>query len=116
MKKIILSLVAIGLLCSGTMYAKKLPSVAVKLPSELKQAITDQLQYPDYAKDNYIEGVVWMKICVTDASTIKIVDISASNQELGKYVKKELSSLYIEKPGCKQNQVFYLKVKFDLLN
>jgi len=116
MKKILLILVAFTFFCCANIYAKKLPTVAAKLPTELKEVITEQLQYPDFAEDNYIEGVVWMRICVTEASVVKIVDISASNQELGAYVKKELSSLYIEKPGCKKGQVFYLKVKFDLLD
>lgn len=116
MKRIFLLLVAIAFLCSGNIHAKKLPTVAAKLPNELKQVISEQLQYPKDAQNQYIEGVVWMRICVTEASAIKVVDISATNQELGEYVKKELSSLYIEKPGCKSGKVFYLKVKFDLLD
>lgn len=115
MKK--LSVILILLLFAGStaLQAKKLPTVAAKLPTQLKEVITDQLNYPDEAKDNYIEGEVWMKVCVTEASVIRIVDISSTDQELGKYVKKELSSLYVENPGCKAGQVFYLKVKFDLL-
>ena len=115
MKKLGIILAAFLIIGITNVQAKKLPTVAAKLPSHLKEVITDQLTYPDFAEDNYIEGEVWMKVCVTDASVIKIVDISSTNQKLGNYVKKELSSLYVEKPGCKAGQVFYLKVKFDLL-
>lgn len=115
MKK--LSIILVLLLFAGAiaLQAKKLPTVAAKLPTHLKEVITDQLDYPDKAENDYVEGEVWMKLCVTDASVIRIVDISSTNQELGKYVKKELSSLYVENPGCKAGQVYYLKVKFDLL-
>ncbi len=115
MKKLGIILAALLIIGIINVEAKKLPTVAVKLPSHLKEVITDKLAYPDFAEDNCLEGEVWMKVCVTDASVIKIIDISSTNQDLGSYVKKELSSLYVEKPGCKAGQVFYLKVKFDLL-
>ncbi len=115
MKKLGIILVALLIMSVANVEAKKLPTVAAKLPSHLKEVITDQLNYPEFAEDNYVEGEVWMKVCVTDASVIKVVDISSTNPELGSYVKSELSSLYVEKPGCKAGQVFYLKVKFDLL-
>lgn len=115
MKKLGIILAALLIIGVANVQAKKLPTVAAKLPSHLKEVITDQLAYPEFAEDDYVEGEVWMKVCVTDASVIKIVDISSTNQELGTYVKKELSSLYVENPGCKAGQVFYLKVKFDLL-
>lgn len=115
MKK--LSVVVLLFLFVGTLslQAKKLPTVAAKLPNHLKEVITDQLNYPDKARHDYVEGEVWMKICVNEASVLRVVSISATNPELGEYVKKELSSLYVENPGCKAGQVFYLKVKFDLL-
>lgn len=115
MKKLSIILTLLLFVGVTVMQAKKLPTVATKLPNHLKEVISDQLNYPDEAEDNYIEGEVWMKICVTEASVIRVVDISSTNQELGTYVKKELSSLYVEKPGCKAGQVFYLKVKFDLI-
>lgn len=96
--------------------AKKLPTVAEKLPANLKEMITDNLDYPKDAKAQLLEGDVWMKICVSDESTLNVVDISSTNPNLGEYVKKELSSLYVENPGCKSGHVYYLKVKFDLTN
>lgn len=98
-----------------TLFAKKAPTVAAKLPDNLKEVVMNQIDYPDFAQKDLINGYVMMKICITDASLLKIVDLSSTNQALGEYVESCLSSLYIEKPGCKANQIFYLKVKFNLL-
>jgi len=96
--------------------AKKLPTVAEKLPANLKELIAENLDYPNQAKADLMEGDVWMKICVSNQSTIKVVDISSTNPELGVYVKNELSSIYVENPGCKDGQVYFLKVRFDISN
>ncbi|MDA3892830.1 MAG: hypothetical protein PF517_14305 [Salinivirgaceae bacterium] len=116
MKKIVVVLVALVFALTTTVEAKKLPAVAAKLPVQLKGVITENLSYPSGALNQYLEGDVWMKICVTDESKIKVIDLSSTNPELGVYVKKELSSLYVDNPGCKAGQVYYLKVKFDLTN
>lgn len=115
MKKLIALVVILALGLGATVEAKKLPTVAAKLPVNLKQSISDVLEYPEQAIANNLEGDVWMKVCVSDESKVKIIDLSATNPELGEYVKEELSSLYVDNPGCKAGQVFYLKVKFSLL-
>ncbi len=90
--------------------------VAAKVPLGLKQAVVDELIYPEYAKRRDLEGQVYMRLCVCDENTVKIVGLSATNPYLGKYVKKELADLYVKEPGCQPGQVFMLKVNFDLLN
>lgn len=114
MKNLVVIIVVAMLSFTTVVSAKEPPAVAAKLPSQLKEVISENLNYPRNAKSQNLEGDVWMKICVTDDSRIKVVDISATNQELGSYVKEELSSIYVDNPGCKAGQVYYLKVKFDL--
>lgn len=89
--------------------------VATKLPKGLKDAVIEELSYPTYAQMRNLEGQVYMRLCVCDENTIKIVGMNATNPYLGKYVKKELADLYVKDPGCKPGQVFLLKVDFDLL-
>jgi hypothetical protein len=101
-------------MCANITNAKTLPVPAQKLPAELKDQIIKNLNYPIDAKSESIEGEVWMKISIDENSKIKIVDLSATNPQLGEYVKTELSFLYVENPGCSPDQVYYLKVRFDL--
>lgn len=89
--------------------------VATKLPVGLKTAVIEELSYPTYAQSHNLEGQVYMRLCVCDKNTIKIVGMNATNPYLGKYVKKELADLYVEDPGCEPGQVFLLKVDFDLM-
>ena len=116
MKKLVVLLVAVSLGLVSTVSAKMLPTVALKVPSQVKEVIVNELEYPVEMSESFTEGYVAMKISVDKESNLRIVDMSATNQELGTYVKKELSSLKIDKPGVKTDQVYYLKVKFDLTN
>ena len=117
MKKLVLVLVLVGAMLVGVsvVNAKNLPSVVAKLPADFKQEIVNQLDYPDFAKENLIEGEVWIKVTLTDNNKVRVVDLSATNPELGEYVKKELSNLYIEDKDISSGNIYYLKVNFDLL-
>ena len=86
-----------------------------KLPASLKKEIVDNLKYPSFASENSIKGEVWIKVTLTDDSKVKLVDVSATNQQLGNYVKKELSNVYVSVDEEALNNVYYLKVKFDLI-
>lgn len=114
MKRVVVLSVILLFVVIGYVNAKNPPAVAAKLPNQLKSAIAKNLEYPSQVLKMNLEGDVWMKICVDKKSKVEIVDLSATNQKLGTYVKKELSSIYVNNPGCEVGQVYYLKVKFDL--
>jgi hypothetical protein len=115
MKKLVLVVAVAMMIGVSTLSAKELPAIAEKLPSNLKKEIVNHIDYPTFAKNNLIEGEVWIKVSVNENSEMKVVDLSATHPKLGEYVKKELASLSIENSGCKEGQVYFLKVKFDLL-
>ena len=114
MRKISILSIVLLLLCVTFTSAKTLPVPAQKLPKELKEQIVKQLDYPKQARNELIEGDVWIKVCVDENSKVKIIDLSATDPQLGEYVKKELSSLHVENPGCSPGQEYYLKVRFHL--
>jgi hypothetical protein len=116
MKKVVVVMVAITLGFTTAVSAKFSPKEAAKLPADFKQVIAKHLEYPRFAKDNMIEGEVWMEVTLDGNSKVRIIDLSATNPELGEYVKEELSDLTIEKTNFKVGNSYYLKVKFDLLN
>lgn len=116
MKRVVVLMVAITLGLTTAVSAKKLPAVAAKLPADFKQEITKHLDYPDFAKDDMLEGEVWMRITLDENSTVKIVDLSSTEPSLGKYVKNELSNLKIENTSFQAGNVYFMKVKFDLIS
>lgn len=90
--------------------------VAAKVPTGLKNAVIDELIYPEYAQDKNLEGQVYMRITVDQNSKVKIIGMNATSPYLGSYVKKQLGDVKVNKPGCKPGQVYLMKVNFDLLN
>ena len=116
MKKLAVVVVAITLGLTTAVKATNPPAPAAKLPADFKQEIADHLTYPDFATENLIEGEVWMKVTVDEKSTVKIVELSATQPELGTYVKEELSDLTIKDKSFEVGSVYFMKVKFDLAN
>ncbi len=109
-------MVAITLGLTTAVSAKKLPAVAAKLPADFKQEISKHIDYPDFAKNKMLEGEVWMKVTLDKNSTVRIVDLSATNPDLGNYVKQKLSDLSIKNTSFQSGNIYYMKVKFDLLS
>lgn len=90
--------------------------VATKVPTGLKNAVTNELFYPKDAQDKNLEGQVYLRLCIDENSYVKIVSMNATTPYLGEYVKKQLASTYVKKPGCEPGQVYLMKVNFDLLS
>lgn len=114
MRKAIVLLVAVTLGLTTAVSAKKVPTVAAKLPADFKQEISKHIDYPKDAQADYIEGEVWMKVTLDENSMVRIVDLSATNQDLGNHVRKELDKLKIENTSFKNGNVYFMKVTFDL--
>lgn len=115
MKKVFILLVAVSLGLTTTLSAKKAPAVAAKLPADFKQEVAKHIDYPSFAKNNMVEGVVTMRVTLDENSMVKIVDLSSTNPELGNYVREELTDLSIENTSFKAGNVYYMKVRFDLI-
>ena len=116
MRKAIVLMVAVTIGLTTAVSAKNLPAAAAKLPTEFKQEITKHIDYPNFAKENSVEGEVWMKVTLDENSTVRIVDLSATNPELGEHVKAELADLKIKNTNVQAGNVYFMKVKFDLLD
>ncbi len=115
MKRVVILIGSMVLFFVANVQAKSV-NVAAKLPSNLKNEITREIAYPQFAEDAQLEGEVWMKVYVTEESTVKIVDLSATQPDLGDYVREEISGMKIKKNDAKVGQVYFLKVDFNLLS
>lgn len=116
MKKALIILVVLALGLPTISMATNPPPVAAKLPVDFKQEIAKHIDYPSFARDNAIEGVVTMRLTLDDSLMVKIVELDASNPELGKYVKQELSDLTIRNTSFQPGNIYYMKVRFNLVS
>lgn len=96
--------------------AKKNPVMhAKKLPVDFKKEIIKHIHYPAFAEEDKMEGEVWMKVTLDDQQKVKIVDLSATNQAMGKHVRAELNDVKIENTSFVSGNIYFMKVKFDIL-
>lgn len=115
MKKLLLVLAGTMLVGMSVVNAKKLPTVAEKLPSDIKTEIVNQIDYPNLTEDMSLVGDVWIKVGLTEDSDVKIIDLSATNSKLGEYVRSKLTNLSVKGTGMSVKDTYYLKVKFDII-
>lgn len=82
--------------------------------SVLKQEIAKGIEYPKFAKDNLLEGTVWLQVSVNEESKIEVVYWSATNVELGQYVKKQLKDITVSNASIEKGKMHNMKFKFEL--
>ncbi len=87
--------------------------VAEKLPAAFKNQISKQISYPSFAEEAGLEGEVWIEVSVNENNVLEIVDLSATNQELGQHVKDQISNVMIKKANVEPGKVYIMKVTFD---
>ncbi len=87
--------------------------VAEKLPAVFKNEILKQISYPAFAEEAGLVGEVWVEVTVNENKELEIVDLSATNQELGQHVKDQISNVMIKKGDVEPGKVYIMKVKFD---
>lgn len=116
MKKILFVMLAVTLGLTNSLSAKSSPSAAAKLPADFKQEVTKHISYPDFARNNMAESVVTMEITLDKNSNIKIIDLNATSPELGNYVREELKDLTIKNTSFKEGNVYYMKIRFNLIS
>lgn len=85
------------------------------LPTSFKEEITKNIDYPSFAQENMVEGEVWMKVTLNENSKVEIVDISSTNPELKEFVLAELNDVTIENTSIKAEDIYFMKVKFELI-
>lgn len=115
MKKSVLTLAAVILGMVTMVNANNPLSEVESAPNNFKSEITKNIEYPDFAQENSIEGEVWMKVTVDENSLVKIVDLSSTNPELGSFVQSELSNVTVEKSIIEAGNIYFMKVKFELI-
>ncbi len=114
MKRVVILIGAMVLFFVANVQAKG-TKVATKLPSNLKHELAKEIDYPKDAKDAEIEGVVYLKLFVTEDLGVKIVEMNATHPDLGAYVREELADAKIKNNDAPIGQVYLLKIDFSIL-
>ena len=80
----------------------------------LSEQITRYVQYPSFAAQKNIEGVVRLSYVIDENQRLKVLDIQSPNAELREYVRTQIDGQIVASPGSVPTSVKYLKLRFKL--
>lgn len=115
MKKLVVLLVATIVVGVVSVSAKTLPTVAAKVPADVKSEIIEKVNYPSFERNHLIEGEVWMKFTLSEDSHLKVLEVSSTDKGLGEHVKNQLTDAVLQSANNRAGETYYLKLKFDLI-
>lgn len=81
---------------------------------ELNKALRKQIQYPAFAKQEKMQGMVAVKYEVQSSGNISVLEINASHQELEAYVRGKLEEVTINDRSAEG--IHYVKFVFRFVN
>lgn len=88
-----------------------------KKSSSVTEIIQKTINYPGFAQEQEIEGVVNMVVETNEKQEIKILQIWGSDQQLVKHVENKIAEQAVEKPqisDAKEGPKF-VRIKFNIV-
>ena len=81
---------------------------------QVRQIISKQVTYPEFAIDLGIEGTVYASFLVNEDGTLKVIEVSSANDRLKEYVEKKLKEIKVT-AGQEANEIYNMKFSFELM-
>ena len=88
-------------------------SRAKKWEAGISDRIQSEMQYPDFALQQNIEGYVLVSFLLNQEGNIEIQQMNASDLSLGDYVISKLSKIHFDKREV-SGEVFHMKFRFTI--
>jgi outer membrane biosynthesis protein TonB len=98
---------------SGQLENAGAESIETTQLNQIKTTISNSLIYPSFAKEDNIEGDVWVKVQIDENGKLKVVQSNAMDDVLENYTRNKIESLKVDEPG--KPAALYLQVTFRLL-
>jgi hypothetical protein len=116
MKNSILALLAIFLISTSAFALNTQdPEVVKAQKTNVVKNLKLQIDYPDFAIENKIQGHVYVSFNLDQAGNIIIEEIHSTQAELKEYVIEELKKINIPQNDEYINLTYEMRFKFDLL-
>ncbi len=80
---------------------------------ELNKEIKKKVNYPDFAKESKLYGVVMVHFVVNSDGSIDVKEMNASDSALGAYVQKKLESIEVDELAAQGDH--YVKFRFRFM-
>ncbi len=91
-----------------------LESKVIPFPHASRDCILDQVPYPDFAKQQQLEGGVTVRFAFDNSGNIQVKDASSTSEEFEEYVTYKLQNLRLKNCVVDSNKDYYLRFMFRL--
>lgn len=82
---------------------------------DISKIINHQLKLPAELKQNKLDEKVNVKFKLNKAGEIELVDVSADNEEIKKYVKAKFTSLNLKSAALQSEIIYSININFKVL-
>ena len=111
-KKVILTIMVFVL----TGFAiKKVSAGGPELTDVIKNAINENVKYPEFAIEKSINGVVVVQFKINKNGNVEVKRINSLQPELEEYVHNKLETISFNPATVDTTESYYYKFNFDLL-
>ena len=80
----------------------------------LADQIIRMVEYPAFAKEKNMEGIVRLSYFINEKNQLQIQEIQCPNNELRDYVYQQINAKTVAAPGSNPGTLKYLKLSFKL--
>ncbi|NLJ06065.1 MAG: TonB family protein [Sphingobacteriales bacterium] len=111
------SAILVLVLIAGTSFlsiAKENPGNETNTNAKATQILTKQIEYPAFAKEQKIQGDVYVSFTVNKDGRIENIQANANNEVLKNYVISKLSTSNVAELNNEAGQTIYVKFSFRL--
>ena len=80
----------------------------------LGDQISRLVEYPTFAREKNMEGIVRLSYFINEKNQLEIVEIECPNAELKDYVYQQIHGKTVASPGNNPGTIKYMKLNFQL--
>ncbi|MEI7596818.1 MAG: energy transducer TonB [Bacteroidota bacterium] len=78
----------------------------------INEFIMSEIKYPDFAKEQNLEGTVYVEFSIDYDGTILVSQLNGNSEALNNYVKNEIENIYLL-PSADAAKTYIYKFQFD---
>ncbi|HNW99627.1 MAG TPA: energy transducer TonB [Bacteroidales bacterium] len=109
-KRIIISLISLMIISATGSFANT--TATIDSPSKVEKLLKKTITFPEFAKQEKIEGVVLVSFTVNNDGTLKINLTNESSETLKKYVIEKIKSIKLLPGNREQGKTYNVKFEF----
>jgi len=115
MRKLVLSLLAVSILSVNFAFSMSdSESTKISKTNDVIEVLKSQIKYPEFAKENNIQGEVLVSLKVDENGKIVVNQINSFSSTMIADVKQQLEQIKVVVNDRLINQLLYIRFSFEI--